>query len=154
MMKLGINRITGHNWSLVSWMTPSLSTSGEFSLEWEPKQRELEIKKSGKVYWKSGKLRRNGLFVNIPANVQRVYEYIIVSKKDEDSFTFKIKDQNYKKFPGWTLFSEGRLASEDGDIGNADLCYGYNINGGCQKWEDIPSCREPGEDIYKGGFLI
>jgi len=38
----------------------------------------------------------------------------------------------------------GRLVG-DGDIANADMCYGYNSDGGCQKWEDIPTCREPGE---------
>jgi len=78
-MKLGVNRKTGHNWSLVSWLTPTLETPGEFSLEWEPKQGELNIKKHGKVYWKSGKLKSNGLFDNIPANVmleQRVFRKI------------------------------------------------------------------------------
>ncbi|AET02783.1 cysteine-rich RLK (receptor-like kinase) protein [Medicago truncatula] len=145
-MKLGVNRKTGYNWSLVSWLTPSRTTSGEFSLEWEPKQGELNIKKSGKVYWKSGKLKSNGLFENIPANVQNMYRYIIVSNKDEDSFSFEIKDRNYKNISGWTLDWAGMLTSDEGTyIGNADICYGYNSDRGCQKWEDIPACREPGE---------
>jgi len=29
-MKLGVNRKTGHNWSLVSWFTPSTPASGPF----------------------------------------------------------------------------------------------------------------------------
>jgi len=148
-MKLGVNKKTGHNWSLVSWLTPSRTTSGEFSLEWEPKQGELNIRKSGKVYWKSGKLKSNGLFENIPANVQNMYQFIIVSNKDEDSFTFEIKDRNYKKFSGWVLDWAGRLTSDEGDIGNADMCYGYNSDGGCQKWDDMPTCREPGE-VFQG----
>ncbi|GAU16884.1 hypothetical protein TSUD_368340 [Trifolium subterraneum] len=148
-MKLGVNRKTGHNWSLVSALTGSVSTSGKFNLEWEPKQGELNIKKHGKVYWKSGKLGRNGLFENIPANVQQMYKYIIVSNKDEDSFAFKIKDRNNNKFPGWILFPTGRLSSNNGDIGNADMCYGYNSDGGCQKWEGIPTCRDQGEVFQK-----
>ncbi|RHN80700.1 putative non-specific serine/threonine protein kinase [Medicago truncatula] len=94
-MKLGVNRKTGHNWSLVSWLTPLLQTSGEFSLEWEPKQGELNIKKRGKVYWKSGKLKSNGMFENIPVNVQHMYQYIIVSNKNEDSFAFEVKDGKF-----------------------------------------------------------
>ncbi|MCH82750.1 serine/threonine protein kinase, partial [Trifolium medium] len=150
-MKLGVNRKIGHNWSLVSTLTnSSMSTLGEFSLEWEPMEGKLNIKKSGKVYWKSGKLGRNGLFENIPANVQHMYQYIIVSNKDEDSFSLKIRDhQNYKKFIGWVLFPTGRLTSDEGDIGNADMCYGYNSDGGCQKWEDIPTCRDHGEVFQK-----
>ena len=150
-MKLGINRITRHNWSLVSWLTDSLPNSGEFSLEWEPKHGELNIKKRGKVYWKSGILKSNGLFENIPANVQQMYHYNIVSNKNEDSFAFEVKD---RKFEQWFITPKGRLVADDGvrastDIGNADMCYGYNSDGGCQKWEDIPTCREHGEVFQK-----
>ncbi|CAK8561788.1 unnamed protein product [Lathyrus sativus] len=143
-MKLGINRKTGHNWSLVSPITRSVWASGEFSLVWEPIEGELNIKKRGKVYWKSGKLRSDGLFENIPTNVQQMYRYIIVSNTDEDSFAFETKDRNYTRFPEWVLFPAGRLINNVGDIGNADMCYGYNSDGGCQKWENIPTCREPG----------
>jgi len=141
-MKLGVNRKTGHNWSLVSMITDSLVSSGEFSLEWEPKEGELNIKYRGKLYWKSGKLRSNGLFENIPEEVQRGYRYVIVSNMDEDSFAF---EANVKKFIGWELFPTGQLWSTEGEIANADMCYGYNSDGGCQKWEDKPTCREPGE---------
>ncbi|XP_058732672.1 G-type lectin S-receptor-like serine/threonine-protein kinase At1g67520 [Vicia villosa] len=125
-MKLGVNRKTGHNWSLISWLTPSLPYLGEFSLEWEPKEEELNIKKRGKVYWKSGKLGNNGLFDNIPANVQQNYQYVIISNKDEDSFSFKIKDRNSKMLTEWALFSDGRFVSLEGELGNADICYRYS----------------------------
>jgi len=161
-MKLGVNRKTGHNWSLVSRLAHSLPTPGEFSLEWEPKEGELNIRKSGKVHWKSGKLKSNGIFENIPAKVQRIYQYIIVSNKDEDSFAFKVKDE---KFIRWFISPKGRLISDAGSanadmcygyngdegchVANADMCYGYNSDGGCQKWEEIPNCREPGEVFRK-----
>jgi len=141
-MKLGVNHKTRHKWSLVSVFTISLIISGEFSLEWEPKEGELNIKNRGKVYWKSGKLRSNGLFENIPEDVQHGYRYVIVSNMDEDSFAF---ETNFTNFTGWALLHTGELWSNKGDIANADMCYGYNSNGGCQKWEDIPTCREPGE---------
>ncbi|CAK8535416.1 unnamed protein product [Lathyrus sativus] len=143
-MKLGVNRKTGHNWSLVSFLNPSMSILDEFSLEWEPKEGELNMKRRGIVYWKSGKLGNNGLFENVPANVQQNYQYVVVSNKDEDSFSFKIKDRNYKKSPMWVVSSEGSLENLEGEIGDADNCYGYNTDRGCQKW-DIPSCRKPGE---------
>ena len=32
----------------------------------------------------------------------------------------------------------------------ADLCYGYNnTEGGCQRWQDIPKCRSPGDVFTK-----
>ncbi|AET02777.2 putative protein kinase RLK-Pelle-DLSV family [Medicago truncatula] len=162
-MKLGVNRKTGHNWSLVSRLAHSLPTPGELSLEWEPKEGELNIRKSGKVHWKSGKLKSNGMFENIPAKVQRIYQYIIVSNKDEDSFAFEVKDG---KFIRWFISPKGRLISDAGStsnadmcygyksdegcqVANADMCYGYNSDGGCQKWEEIPNCREPGEVFRK-----
>ncbi|CAK8535448.1 unnamed protein product [Lathyrus sativus] len=144
-MKLGVNRKSGHNWSLVSWLTPSLPYLGEFSLEWEPKEGELNIKRHGKVYWKSGKLGNNGLFDNIPVYVQQNYTYHVISNNDEDSFSFETKDRNYNMLTVWTLYSEGRLLCSGGELGNADICYGYNSDSGCQKWEDIPTCRMSGE---------
>ncbi|CAL5200593.1 unnamed protein product [Lathyrus oleraceus] len=149
-MKLGVNRKTGHNWSLVSCLTFSLITLGEFSLEWEPKEGELNIKRLGKVYWKSGKLGNNGLFENVPANVQQNYQYVIISNKDEDSFSFEIKyeDRNYKMSPEWWLSYKGKLMGSEGELANADICYGYNSDRGCQKW-DIPTCRKPGQVFQK-----
>ena len=38
---------------------------------------------------------------------------------------------------------------KDGYVARADLCYGYNTEGGCQKWQDKPNCRSPGDVFNK-----
>ncbi|KAK7257027.1 hypothetical protein RIF29_30705 [Crotalaria pallida] len=141
-MKLGVNRKTGHNWSLVSWVSETYPAPGPFRLDWEPRERELIMRRQGQVIWKSGKLRNNRLFEHIPEESQRIYEYNPVSNEDEDSFTFATP--NIKEPTKWALFETGELKGSDGkDIARADMCYGYNSDGGCQKFE-IPSCRHPG----------
>ncbi|KAK7336531.1 hypothetical protein VNO77_17074 [Canavalia gladiata] len=143
-MKLGLNR------SLISPLTGSLSVPGAYSLEWEQKAGELVIKRRGKVCWRSGKLNKStGMFSNIPEKVQRVYEYTV----EEEWFSFSVKtESNDDKFMGWMLMETGRVTSGKGDIARADMCYGYNSDGGCERWEDIPSCRERGDvQFYPNG---
>ncbi|KAK7324302.1 hypothetical protein VNO77_27835 [Canavalia gladiata] len=50
------------------------------------------------------------------------------------------------KFVLWQSF-------EDPSSILADACYGYNIEGGCQRWEQ-PTCRHPGDifDVRSGYF--
>ncbi|KAK7257022.1 hypothetical protein RIF29_30699 [Crotalaria pallida] len=144
-MKLGVNRKTGHNSSLVSWASEKSPLLGPFRLEWEPREGELIMRRrQGQVVWKSGKLIRNNnrFFENIPEESQLMYNYNIVSTKDENYFSFTTP---YTEQPtNWKLFESGQLTGSDGkDIARADMCYGYNNDGGCQKWK-IPSCRYPG----------
>ncbi|CAL0333667.1 unnamed protein product [Lupinus luteus] len=149
-MKLGVNRKTNHNWSLVSWVSETLPSSGNFKLEWEPKERELIITRIGKVLWKSGKLIKNR-FKHIPEDSQRKYSYTIVSNEDEDYFTFTTSNEEPLT---WTLYETGQVISSDAkDIAMADKCYGYNNDGGCQKWE-IPTCRDS-SDVFESrtGYL-
>jgi len=50
-----------------------------------------------------------------------------------------------------------RERGESGDIATADMCYGDNTNGGCQKWgeAEIPTCRNPGDKFdYKPVYSI
>ncbi|XP_019432341.1 PREDICTED: LOW QUALITY PROTEIN: G-type lectin S-receptor-like serine/threonine-protein kinase At1g67520 [Lupinus angustifolius] len=149
-MKLGVNHKTGRSWSLVSWVSQTLPTSGNFKLEWEPKERELVITRIGKVLWKSGKLIKNR-FEHIPEDSQHKYSYTIVSNEDEDYFTFTTSNEDPVT---WTMYQNGQVVSSDGkDIAKADKCYGYNNDGGCQKWE-IPTCRDS-SDVFesKTGYL-
>lgn len=45
------------------------------------------------------------------------------------------------------LLETGQLINRNGgdDVARADMCYGYNTDGGCQKWEEIPTCRHSGD---------
>ena len=152
-MKLGVNHKTRHRWLLVSQLTDSRATPGAFSLEWEPKERELMIRRRGKVCWKSGKLRNNR-FENIREDAQGVLNYTIVSNEEEDSFSFTSTNENITGW--WYLWDTGRLSynNEEGYVAWADLCYGYNnTEGGCQRWQDIPKCRSPG-DVFTKKILV
>jgi len=139
-MKLGVNRKTGENWSLVSYISASIPASGPFTLEWEPTRKELVIKRREKAYWTSGKLMKNKTFEHIPGED---FEYNI--NNEEEYFTYKTPNE---VLTIWTLLETGQLINRGGvDIARADLCNGYNTDGGCQKWGDaeIPTCRNPGD---------
>jgi len=66
----------------------------------------------------------------------------------EDTFSFTSTNENLTRW--WLLSPSGRLFynyEEDYlHVARADLCYGYNnTEGGCQRWQDIPKCRSPGD---------
>ncbi|KAG5001083.1 hypothetical protein JHK87_022155 [Glycine soja] len=145
-MKLGLNHKTGGtNWSLVSWLSGQVPTAGPFKLEWEPKTRELLIIKRGgssssggkRVLWASG-----NKLEHIPSEIRRE----IVPSETGDYFTLKSSDSEEEPTK-WTLLSTGQLINRKGvDVARADMCHGYNTDGGCQKWDAIlPSCRRPGD---------
>lgn len=137
-MKLGVNHKTGHNWSVAADLSDSIVAPGPFRLEWEPKREELIIKHREQVYWTSGKLRNNKQISS--------QEYKTVSNKDEEYFTLATTNEDIII---WTLLPTGQLINKDGhDVARADMCYGYNTDGGCQKWEEIPTCRYPG-DVFE-----
>ncbi|KEH19153.1 Serine/Threonine kinase family protein [Medicago truncatula] len=137
-MKLGVNRKTGEKWSLVSSISDSSPASGTFRLEWEPTRKELVIKHREKVYWTSGKLLINNTFEYISGED---FEVNVVSNKEEEYFTYWPNEDGFTK---WTLLQTGLLINSEGrDIARADLCNGFNTNGGCQKWNEL--CRNPGD---------
>ncbi|XP_062012069.1 G-type lectin S-receptor-like serine/threonine-protein kinase CES101 isoform X1 [Rosa rugosa] len=135
-MKLGVNRSNGHNWSLSCWFTERSAVAGPFTLDWDPDGHDLKIKRRGVVYWSSG-VFRDGSFENIK---EKRYNFSIVSKKNEDYFSYTTLDEN--AVSEWLLTTIGRLKDFDEsiDIAKADSCYGYNTEGGCQIW-DQPKCR-------------
>ncbi|KAG4949929.1 hypothetical protein JHK84_043358 [Glycine max] len=136
-MKLGVNHKTGRNWSLVSSMGYANPALGAFRLEWEPRRRELLIKQRGQLCWTSGELGKNIGFMHNT-------HYMIVSNDDESYFTITTLNEELTR---WELLKTGQLINRNGDdnVARADMCYGYNTDGGCQKWEDIPFCRNPGD---------
>lgn len=148
-MKLGVNHKTNRSWCVTASSSAASPASGSFTLEWDPRIKQLIIKRQGMIYWMSGVLK-NKRFVNIPEQVQKLYEYSIVSTEEEDSFSFKSKYDDSQ----WVLFHNGRLLETRADdflIASADACYGYNNGGGCQKWK-LPKCRKPGE-IFQVQFV-
>ncbi|KAK7840641.1 g-type lectin s-receptor-like serine/threonine-protein kinase [Quercus suber] len=151
-MKLGVRHKTGQTWSLTSWLTDEIPVPGPLALEWDPKGYQLIIKQYGVIYWTSGVLRGK-TFKNISPEVTSMYDFIIVSNEDEDSFTYVNSNQSQRS--EWLLTTMGQLKDLKGqDIARADYCYGYNTNGGCQRLKQ-PVCRHHG-DIFdlRTGFLV
>ncbi|KAK7342875.1 hypothetical protein VNO80_25833 [Phaseolus coccineus] len=136
-MRLGVNHKTGGKWSLVSWLSKELPTPGPFRLEWEHKTKQLNIKKGEKLYWAAGENQLKHI-------LGKAYHHIVfVSNENEAYITLRSSDEELTE---WTLLSTGQLMNRNGgDVARADLCYGYNTDGGCQKWEDLPSCRNSGD---------
>ncbi|XP_048429937.1 LOW QUALITY PROTEIN: G-type lectin S-receptor-like serine/threonine-protein kinase CES101 [Pyrus x bretschneideri] len=146
-MKLGVNHRNGHILSLTSVQVPSNPKPGPFTLEWEYKTQELQIKRRGVVYWTSGASTSKRFKV-----LMRRYNFNIVSNGNEDYFTYQSLNQTSTS--EWYLTSTGLLYDYGGvDIAKAQNCYGYNTDGGCQRWEK-PTCRHVG-DIFeqKNGFF-
>ncbi|XP_020553083.1 G-type lectin S-receptor-like serine/threonine-protein kinase CES101 [Sesamum indicum] len=56
-MKLGVNHRTGRNQVLTSFFGPNNPASGAFTLEWDPSEDRLLVRRRGVLYWTSGKLR-------------------------------------------------------------------------------------------------
>ncbi|KAK7342869.1 hypothetical protein VNO80_25826 [Phaseolus coccineus] len=85
-----------------------------------------------------------------PEEAQGVLKYSIVSNGDEDTFSFTSTNESHTRW--WFLSDTGRLYynKSEGYVARADLCYGYNnTDGGCQKWQNIPKCRNPGDMFTK-----
>ncbi|XP_062012060.1 G-type lectin S-receptor-like serine/threonine-protein kinase CES101 isoform X1 [Rosa rugosa] len=143
-MKLGVNRSNGHHWSLSCWLTEKSAVPGPFTLDWDPDGHELKIKRRGVVYWSSG-VFRDGSFENIK---QKRYNFSIVSKKNEDYFSYTTLDEN--AVSEWLLTTIGRLKDFDEsiDIAKADSCYGYNTDSGCQIWDQPTKCGRFG-DVFE-----
>ncbi|QCD85937.1 serine/threonine-protein kinase PBS1 [Vigna unguiculata] len=136
-MKLGVNHKSGHKWSLVSWLTTEEPSVGAFELEWEPTKRELMIKRRGKLCWANGKLGNSGFMHDT--------HYVIVSNENESYFSITTFSE---ELTIWALLETGQLINRNGvdnNVARADLCYGYNKDEGCQRWEEIPLCRHRGD---------
>ncbi|XP_034213307.1 G-type lectin S-receptor-like serine/threonine-protein kinase CES101 isoform X2 [Prunus dulcis] len=138
-MKLGVNHRNGHVWSLASSSSRYNLEQGPFTLEWDAKGRELKIKRRGVVYWTSGAFTSKRFKL-----IMMRYNVSIVSNENEDYFTYTALNQNSPS--QWLLTSTGRLYDfGEVDIARADNCYGYNTDGGCQRWADKPTCRHVGD---------
>ncbi|CAB4277012.1 unnamed protein product [Prunus armeniaca] len=147
-MKLGVNHRNGHVWSLASWSSNYNLEPGPFTLEWDAKGRELKIKRRGVVYWTSGAFTSKRFKL-----IMMRYNVSIVSNENEDYFTYTALNQSSPS--QWLLTSTGRLYDFGGfDIARADNCYGYNTDGGCQRWAEKPTCRHVGDTFeLKSGFF-
>ncbi|KAL2525288.1 G-type lectin S-receptor-like serine/threonine-protein kinase [Abeliophyllum distichum] len=174
-MKLGVNHSTGRNWSITSWFSENNPASGAFTLEWDPSRHRLIIRRREVVYWTSGDLKdyidedrpdlklkkfENIDYSNDPDHL--IYNFVNVTKDGEDYMSYFLETNpnrtpDYINISGWKLNYEGFLRDHDTDrmiIVDVRRCYGYNIEVGCELWEQ-PKCRNHKEkfDFRSGHFL-
>uniref|UniRef100_A0A7N2LIB6 Uncharacterized protein n=1 Tax=Quercus lobata TaxID=97700 RepID=A0A7N2LIB6_QUELO len=151
----GVNHKTGQNWSLKSRLIGDYIIPGAFTLEWDPKGLELVIKHRGVVHWKSGILRDNQ-FENISPERTSMYDFNVVSNGDKESFSLMYKSQQSLLLT-CVVFPEGTFVENSINgavlIAGVDKCYGYNIDGGWQRWNQL-ECRHNGDTVdIKCGFF-
>ncbi|CAB4277026.1 unnamed protein product [Prunus armeniaca] len=150
-MKLGVNRSNGHIWSLLAWADTYNPAPGPFTLDWDPNERQLKIRKSGVVYWTSGVLRSDGRFEFIlPNESKQRYNFSIVSNESEECLKYSAVDDQSEPEPELVLYSEGRLHDYGGpvDIVLARNCDGYNTDGGCVRRDRPNDCvAKVGDDF-------
>ncbi|KAK9937440.1 hypothetical protein M0R45_014232 [Rubus argutus] len=102
-----------------------LPVPGPFTLDWDPDGLELKIRRRGVVYWSSG-VFRDGNFEFIK---QKMYNFSIVSNKNEVYFTYTAVDQS--AIPELLLTTVGRLYDFDGSFDIAITVYALT---GCRFW--------------------
>lgn len=150
-MKLGVNHKNGRPWSLTSWLNEVVPVPGQFSLEWDPKGRQLIIRRQGEEFWTSGVLKGDK-FEFISDESKRMYNFTIVSNEDEEHLVYN--DINQGGQSAWFLSFEGKLLSFDGSyIAETENCNGHSTDGGCKRW--LPSCRSR-DDMFdkRSGYFI
>ncbi|KAK6929073.1 PAN/Apple domain [Dillenia turbinata] len=156
-MKLGMDFKSGRNYSLTSWLTSSIPSSGAFSLTWEPSGNsgELVIRQRGQIYWASGAFVDQGFeYLPLLKSPFLGYQYNVshVSNRDGNYITFNVTNQNVSR---WQLDPTGRIV----DGGNLiltsyDFCYGYPDDNGCVD-QALPVCRGSNEKFveWRGYFV-
>ncbi|XP_062012047.1 G-type lectin S-receptor-like serine/threonine-protein kinase At1g67520 [Rosa rugosa] len=147
-MKIGVDNRNGNNWSLSSWRESQISPGpGSFTLDWDFNTRQLEVRKSGEVYWTSGEFRSGRfLYINITEASKVSYNFSVVSNEKEDYFSYTaVGDQNVASV--WVLDTGGELydVNYNISIARAGDCDGYNTLGGCHGWR----ARRTNDGLHK-----
>ncbi|KAF2325591.1 hypothetical protein GH714_030855 [Hevea brasiliensis] len=63
-MKLGINKKTGKTWKLTSWFGEDIPRPAAFTMEWDPSERQVIVKRRGIKFWTSGMLTHDNKLEN------------------------------------------------------------------------------------------
>nr|GEX44388.1 G-type lectin S-receptor-like serine/threonine-protein kinase CES101 [Tanacetum cinerariifolium] len=131
-MKLGINRKTGHRWSLTSWRSEQLPADGSFTLTGDLNGTDqMVILRRGNTHWLSGPWQ-NGQFKNtdLESSGSDVRLYY-VSNETEQSFAYLTK--TYDSLPALRMLMDGRLM---GTTLKLDVhCHLINDHPGCAENE-------------------
>ncbi|CAL2253229.1 unnamed protein product [Prunus armeniaca] len=156
-MKLGVNYRNDHIWLLTSSLIDSSPEAGAFTLEWDPKGHQLQIKQRGVISWSSGAFRDGAFDFLKPYTLN----FSIVSDENQDYLTYNSTGNER----WWWLTSEGQLSlfemTVDGGAGESEAkfpirsCDGYDTDEGCHQRYQSTSCRDPGDRFeMKVGYFV
>ncbi|KAJ6301181.1 hypothetical protein OIU77_015485 [Salix suchowensis] len=97
----------------MSWLSDVVPTpAGPFTFEWDPKGKELVIKRRDVIYWTSGHLT-NSTFENIDRNTG----FLSVSNADEDYIMFTVSSNQFtpqyqRNFSRWQMKYDGNIVDD------------------------------------------
>ena len=138
-MKLGVNRKTGHTWSLRSWRGRTMPEAGDFTFGMDPNHTDrLVILWHGNNYWTSPALNNN--HIN-SSDWSDTFDYVSshVSNENETYFTYSVgKDITTPQ--RLTIDYLGNLNGSSGTLVRCDPCDGTLVAIGCAE-QKLPQCR-------------
>ncbi|KAM2792642.1 hypothetical protein PS2_004270 [Malus domestica] len=126
-----------------------------YSLFWDTNGHQLNIKRNGIVYWKSGVFADGRFEFIFPDVSKQRYNFSIVSNQDEDYLTYTSLNDPSDSEPEWVLFTRGALFEYGASVAivEAQTCDGYNVIRGCVR-RDRHCIGEAGDDFQlKSGYF-
>ncbi|KAL2539250.1 G-type lectin S-receptor-like serine/threonine-protein kinase [Abeliophyllum distichum] len=146
-MKLGVNFRTGHRWSLTSWISKQVPSSGSFTIGGDPNgTSQLMIWWQGNVYWTSG-IWRNGHFDNAPklSNYDNA-RFSYISNENEKYLTYSVNKSDvgtHLKIDTVGIITEGQAAASFGVCSLSGM-----LDAGCLK-RAYPQCWKDDDFWYE-----
>ncbi|KAK9923333.1 hypothetical protein M0R45_031758 [Rubus argutus] len=142
-MKLGFNRQSGLNWTLKSWRTVNLPSTGSFTLGLDPSGvKQMVIFWGGNVYWTSGSWHTWCFSLTDEFCSNYKYNFSYISNENETYLSYSV-DKGTTIFPRLLLNEEGELIGFGMDSAFTGVsCTSSNstLENGCVE-QRLPDCR-------------
>ncbi|XP_050225515.1 G-type lectin S-receptor-like serine/threonine-protein kinase CES101 [Mercurialis annua] len=162
-MKLGVNKRTGKKWLLRSWLNEYNPIPGGFTLEWDPIQRQIIVKRAGVEFWSSGVLTPDSRFDNfiLLDSFNQNYNFTHISDEEEDYIFYTLISEELtpidrRTYSRWFLDDLGNIQEDAGRpfTLSSEVCDGNSTEMGCKKWQFGPECRGDGDKfaVLAGSF--
>ena len=145
-MKLGINRRTGHTWSLRSWRGAKVPEVGSFTFGLEPNHtNRLVILWHGNLYWTSEPWNNSDFELSYSR-----YDFNYVSNENETYLYYSV-NENITTTPRLTMDYLGKLNDSSETLVHCSPSINVpiylDINSGCAV-KKLPECKGPDSNLY------
>ena len=152
-MKLGVNRKTGHTWSLTSWRGAVVPDLGVFTFGMDSNHtNQLVILWHDNIYWTSGSLERGHFTSSFSGISNSYYNFSYISNENETFFNYSV-ETSFTKSPRLMIDYLGRLSDDRGILVDCNSRFS-----GSSKMErcmpaQLPECRSP-DDVFYSHFTF